>query len=95
MRSILHHITPLVINNLARGDAHTHTHTNDPRRIKFKKPGVPGRCTPGLKTTHMIGFGKLTKISHQAYAISLTQLMATLIHYPFTVVLPGLADWFS
>ena len=25
--------------------------------------------------------------------VTLAQLIATLIHYPFTVALPGLADW--
>ena len=46
---------PLVINSL--GGRHTHTqthtctHTDDPHRINFKKPGalVCGRRTPGLK----------------------------------------------
>ena len=38
MGSISHHITPLVINNLGGGD--THTHTDNPHRINFKKPGV-------------------------------------------------------
>ena len=32
-------------------------------------------------------------MSHQAYSILSAQLMATLIYYPFTVPLSGLADW--
>ena len=32
-------------------------------------------------------------MSHLTYSILLAQLIATLIHYPCTVVLPGLADW--
>ena len=32
-------------------------------------------------------------MSHLAYSILLAQLIATLIHYPCTVALPGLADW--
>ena len=42
------YITPLVINNLGRGHTHTgththtqmNTHTDDPHRINFKKPGA-------------------------------------------------------
>ena len=36
------HIMPLVINSLGGGDTHanTHTHTDDPHRINFKKPGA-------------------------------------------------------
>ena len=37
--------------------------------------------------------GKPTEMSHLTYSISLAQLMDTLIHYPCTVALPGLADW--
>ena len=48
MRSISHHITPLVINSLGCG--HTHTHTDDPHRINFKKPGG----TPGLINENII-----------------------------------------
>ena len=41
MESISHHITPLVINILgADTHAKTHTHTDDPHRINFKKPGT-------------------------------------------------------
>ena len=40
-----------------------------------------------------LNFGKLTKLSHYAYFILLAQLIATLILYPFTVPLPGLANW--
>ena len=37
------YIMPLVINSLGGGHTHTHanTHTNDPHRINFKKPGTP------------------------------------------------------
>ena len=42
-----------------------------------------------------LDFGKLPKLSHQANSILLAQLIATLIHHPYTVVLPGLADWFA
>ena len=38
MESISRHITPLVINSL--GGGHTHTHTDNPHRINFKKPGA-------------------------------------------------------
>ena len=40
-----------------------------------------------------LNFGKPTKMSHLAYSILLSQLIATLIHYLCTVVLLGLADW--
>ena len=44
MGSISSHITPLVINSLGGGDTYTHiyanTHTDDPHRINFKKPGA-------------------------------------------------------
>ena len=46
MGSISRHITPLVINNLGGGHTHTlththaNTHTDDPHRFNFKKPGV-------------------------------------------------------
>ena len=45
------HITPLVINSLGRGHTHTYTHTEDPHRINFKKPGalVAGWRMLGLK----------------------------------------------
>ena len=33
-------------------------------------------------------------MSHLAYSILLAQLIPTLKHYPCTVALPGLADWF-
>ena len=43
---------------------------------------------------HMwLDFGKPTELSHWAYSILLAQLMATLIHYTFTLSLPGLVDW--
>ena len=42
-----------------------------------------------------LDFGKPTEISHLAYSILLLQLIATLIHCPCTVTLPGLADWSS
>ena len=40
-----------------------------------------------------LDIGKPTKLSHLAYSILLAQLIATLIHYPCTVALAGLADW--
>ena len=40
-----------------------------------------------------LDFGKPNELSHKAYFILLAQLITTLIHYPFTVPLPGLADW--
>ena len=57
MGSISRHITPLVINSLGGGHTHTHantqihTHTDDPHRINFKKPGThrPMAGTAGLK----------------------------------------------
>ena len=56
MESILRHIMPLVINSLGYGHTHTHTytHTNTHTyrhlpRNNFKKSGVHGRRTPGLK----------------------------------------------
>ena len=39
------------------------------------------------------GFGKLTEMVHLANCIFLAQLIATLIHYPCTVAILGLADW--
>ena len=39
MGFISRHITPLVINSL-RAVTHTNTHTDDPQRINFKKPGA-------------------------------------------------------
>ena len=38
-------------------------------------------------------FGKPTELSHWAYSILLAQLMATLIHYTFTLPLSGFVDW--
>ena len=32
-------------------------------------------------------------MKHLAYFILLPQLIATLIHHPCTIALPGLADW--
>ena len=32
-------------------------------------------------------------MSHLAHSILLAQLIATLIHYPYTVALTGLVDW--
>ena len=52
MRSISHHIMPLVMNSIGGGHihmqthTHIHTHTDDLHGINFKKPGVP---LPGLK----------------------------------------------
>ena len=40
-----------------------------------------------------LNFGKLSNMSHLAYSILLAQLIATLMHYPFTVPLPGFANW--
>ena len=40
-----------------------------------------------------LDFGKPTKLSQQTYSILLAQLVAALIHYPFTVPFSGLADW--
>ena len=43
---------------------------------------------------HMwLDFGKPTEMSHLANCTFLAQLIATLIHYPCTVVIPGLAAW--
>ena len=56
MRSISHHIMPLVMKRIGGGHTHAnthtyththiHAHTGDLHRIDFKKPGVP---LPGLK----------------------------------------------
>ena len=46
METISRHIMPLVINSLGADthkQIHTHTHTDDPHRINFKKPGA---CRP-------------------------------------------------
>ena len=54
MWSILHHITPLVINSLVGG--HTHRH---PNRNNTKKPGMPA-CSwhaPVLKNVMVIALG--------------------------------------
>ena len=44
---------PLVINSLGSGHTrnHTHTHTDDPHKSNFKKPGTsrPVAGAPGLK----------------------------------------------
>ena len=39
-------------------DTHTHTHTDDPHKVSFKKPGMcqPVTSTPGLKIDHCIFF---------------------------------------
>ena len=57
-------------------------------------------CSLKWKMTHVysirwlwLDFGKLTKLSHWANSIILAQLMATLVHYTYTVPLPGLIDW--
>ena len=49
-RSILHCITPLVINSLGGRHTHIHKHayTNIHRQRNFKKPDC-GWCAPGLK----------------------------------------------
>ena len=47
-------------------------------------------CTAASMLLH---FGKLTEMSLGAYSILLAQLMATLIHYTFTLPLSGLVDW--
>ena len=39
-----------------------------------------------------LDFRKPTELSHWDYFILLAQLIATLVHYPYTVALPGLAD---
>ena len=65
MRSISLHITPLVINNLDTGHAHTHTnaHTHDPQRMNFTKPGMnqPAAGAPGFKIFSWIHY--FSKIS--------------------------------
>ena len=40
-----------------------------------------------------LNFGKPTEMSHLANFTFLAQLIATLIHYPCTVAIPGLAAW--
>ena len=42
---------------------------------------------------YVIGFLKTNQLSHLAYSILMTHPMAILIHYPFTVPLPGLVNW--
>ena len=41
----------------------------------------------------LVNFGKPTEMSHGAYSILLAQLMATLVHYTFTLPLSGFVDW--
>ena len=53
--------------------------------------GILKNCTVANMLLH---FGKPTEMSHGAYSILLAQLMATLIHYTFTLPLSGLVDWF-
>ena len=57
MGFISRHITPLVINSLVGRHTHanTHTHTDDPHRINFKKPGVcqPVAGVPDLKAVKL------------------------------------------
>ena len=51
---------------------------------------------PLLKFFHLSDWiQKLTEMANLAYSILLAQLVATLINYPCTVVLPGLADWYA
>ena len=40
-----------------------------------------------------LDFGKPTELSHWVYSILLAQLMATFVHYTYTLPLPGLVDW--
>ena len=47
----------------------------------------------GFKAFQKIFFS--TKTSHFTYSVLLSILKATLIHYLYTVTLPGLADWSS
>ena len=48
---------------------------------------------PDINHKMWLDIGRPTKLSHLAYSILLAQLIATLIHYPCTVALTGLADW--
>ena len=52
--------------------------------------GTLKNCTVASMLLH---FGKPTEMSLGAYSILLAQLMATLIHYTFTLPLSGLVDW--
>ena len=51
------------------------------------------RLKPNPNDHMWLDFGKATEMSHWAYSILLAQLMATLIHYTFTLPLSGLVDW--
>ena len=65
MRDISYHIMPLVINSLGRG--HTHTHTDNPHRVNFKKQGV--RRLPGLKTDKVNTWSQYVTILRNTVAI--------------------------
>ena len=52
--------------------------------------GILKNCTV---SNMRLNFGKPTEMSDGAYSSLLAQLMATLIHYTFTLPLSGLVDW--
>ena len=58
-----------------------------------QKGGPRSSCTYIPDIIILLDIGKLTEMSHLANCILLPQLIATLIHYPYTVALVGLADW--
>ena len=73
------YITPLVINSLGGGHTQANTHTDDPHRINFKKPGAPtcGQRTPGLtnKTSYQLYINDLitpiSDIEHNRFITNL------------------------
>ena len=68
---------------------------------KVWQVGAVSKCHPPPKAPEWtinkdymwLDIGKPTKLSHLPYSVLLAQLIATLIHYPCTVVLMGLVDW--
>ena len=65
-----------------------------------RKVATYKNCEPCMRVQTLLvhirmslDFGKLTEMSHLINCTFLAQLIAKLIHYPWTVAIPGLADW--
>ena len=61
--------------------------------VEMRKILLPNRHTKQGMTLYVTGFWKVDQnVTLSLFHLKLAQLMAMLIHYPFTVALPGLAD---